>query len=940
MGEIQYLNESLWIYHWGHFLLFLSFIGALFATYSYYRESKALKFNQDESGWKRLGRIGFLIHSVSILSVIGMIFFAMFNEMYEYYYVFQHVNSQLPKEYIFSAFWEGQEGSFMLWLFWHVILAVVLIVRAGKWEAPVMAVILLAQSVILVMLLGIHIEWGNLEVKIGSNPLVLLRDVFDAPVFYNADYLSTIEGQGLNPLLQNYWNVIHPPVLFLGFSALIIPYAYAVGMMYTGWRQDWIKDSFKWSLFAVAIFGIGILMGGAWAYEALSFGGYWAWDPVENSSFVPWLTLVAGVHTHMIARNTGYSVRATLIFYLISFILVLYSTFLTRSGILGDTSVHAFTEMGLESQLLMLIAIFFLLGIGLLIKSWKSFRDHEKEESIYSREFWMFIGSLVLLFSAVLIIGATSLPVYNQIVQLFNPEYKGIVIKDPVDHYNKYQIWIAIFISFLSGCTVFVRYGSLPLSFAKWRKMGLILGVALAGSLIMVLLLERWISLYTWQYRLLAFSAFFVLLTNGYYLVNSLRMNIKLGGAGFSHFGFGLMIIGVLTSGLNKSHITTSFLNRDQLAGNEELANLTMFLQGFPVFLNGYWIEYKGDSVTERSRYFEMEFKRFNKDQQLAESFTLYPSVLMSNDKTQVVAQIPATRHYLTKDIFTHIAGLPPSKRDVEEAKALEDSLIYKTFVVTQGDSIVTDNYTVVLKSYTFQPNHPHFEKDRSDFAIQLNMEVFDRDIDTVYTVHPVLFMDNTLIMTIAELVNPLEIKIRAGADLMNELIKPDSEMNFGSISLKAGESGTIHGHSIRLAGFNRNPNHRMMDEENVDISIAARIIVDNQYEIEPIFLISKEGEPAHFNEFIPELGLHVRFVHINPQEEVFTFFAGQQTMDDNLKFPIEIAENAQRNDWIYLEARIFPGINLFWAGTLLMMFGFLWSLAFRLINQRKRVIS
>ncbi len=934
MEEIRYLNESLWIYHWGHILIFLSFVASLFSVYSYYRDTREMKLGISPSGWKTLGRAGFLTHAFAMLSVIGMIFFAMLNEMYEYYYVFQHVNSHLPREYIFSAFWEGQEGSFMLWLFWHIILGIVLIFKAGKWESPVMAVIVLAQAVINLMLLGIHIELGDYTAKIGSNPIVLLRDVFDAPVFYNADYLASIEGQGLNPLLQNYWNVIHPPVLFLGFSALIVPYAYAIGAMYTGWYKEWLDASFKWSLFGVAVFGIGILMGGAWAYEALSFGGYWAWDPVENSSFVPWITMVAGVHTHLIAKNTGYSIRATLFFYILSFVLVLYSTFLTRSGVLGDTSVHAFTEMGLETQLLIFIGIFTVLGFGLWLFHYRKIKEPKKEETVYSREFWMFIGSLVLLFSAVLIIGATSLPVYNKIIQLFNPEYKGIVITDPVDHYNKYQIWIAIFISLLSGLTIFLRYGSLPLNQNRKKKIAIILGSAIVVSILGVWVLEFWISLYTWQYRLLAFCSFFILATNTYYLFSSLRINLKLGAAGFSHFGFGLMIIGVLASGLNKSHITTSFLTKDQMVDNEELANLTMLLEGFPIFLNGYWVEYKGDSVTDRMRFFELEFNRFDNNEKLVESFTLMPSVLMSNDRTQVVAQIPSTKHYLTRDIFTHIAGLPPSKRDVEEARALEDSLIYVPYHVTVGDTFQSENFVGVLHSFTYKPDNPHFEGDRSDFAIQLNMSIEDRDIDTAYLVRPVLFMDNTLIMTIAEMINPLELKIRVGADVMSDMIKPDSEMAFDRITLKAGETASVHGHNIRLAGFNRDPHHRMLDKEEIDIAIAARLIVDDEHEAEPVFMISKEGVPAHFNEFIPEKGLHIRFVNINPQEEMFTFFVGKQQVDENMTFVVEVAEEAQRNDWIYLEARIFPGINLFWAGTILMMFGFLWSLLFRILRK------
>src|SRR5690606_32062162 len=126
----------------------------------------------------------------------------------------------------------------------------------------------------------------------------------------------------------------------------------------TNQHREWLKPVMPWASFSAAVLGIGILMGSAWAYEALSFGGYWAWDPVENTSLVPWLILIAGIHTNLIAKNTEYSIKSTYIFYLLAFILVVYSTFLTRSGIVGDTSVHAFTAMGLENQLIFFILLF------------------------------------------------------------------------------------------------------------------------------------------------------------------------------------------------------------------------------------------------------------------------------------------------------------------------------------------------------------------------------------------------------------------------------------------------------------------------------------------------------------------------------------------------------------------------------------------------------
>jgi cytochrome c-type biogenesis protein CcmF len=236
------------------------------------------------------------------------------------------------------------------------VLGLVVMKREKQWEAPVMSVLSFVQFCLATMLVGFAIG-GN---KIGSNPFVMLRNEFDLraqiPMLAidenYTNYLSFIkDGNDLNPLLQNYWMQIHPPVLFLGFASTVIPFAFAIAALWTRDVSGWINRVLPWSLFSAGIFALGIMMGAAWAYESLNFGGYWAWDPVENASLVPWLVLVAGVHTVLIYKHTGYSLHSSFSFLILSFLLVVYATFLTRSGILGDTSVHAFTDLGMNAQI-------------------------------------------------------------------------------------------------------------------------------------------------------------------------------------------------------------------------------------------------------------------------------------------------------------------------------------------------------------------------------------------------------------------------------------------------------------------------------------------------------------------------------------------------------------------------------------------------------------
>ena len=218
-----------------------------------------------------------------------------------------------------------------------------------------MVFVCLAQLMLSSMLFGVYLG----DIKIGSSPFVLLREAMQGPIFQQADYLKFItDGNGLNPLLQNPWMVIHPPVLFLGFASTLVPFAYAMGGMATRQYGEWVRPALPWTLFATAMLGTGIVMGAAWAYESLNFGGYWAWDPVENASLIPWLCLVGGLHLMHTWLKRKQSLPSAIILIILSFVLVLYATFLTRSGILGDSSVHAFTDLGMSGQLLVFLFAF------------------------------------------------------------------------------------------------------------------------------------------------------------------------------------------------------------------------------------------------------------------------------------------------------------------------------------------------------------------------------------------------------------------------------------------------------------------------------------------------------------------------------------------------------------------------------------------------------
>src|SRR5690606_23200706 len=541
---MEYYGENLLPGKLGHFFIVLSLVASALAVFAYYK-STVSKYETDKLYWKKLARFSFIADVVSVFAIFGILFFIIYNHLFVYKYAWQHSSLSLEFKYLLSCFWEGQEGSFLLWSAWHGILGLVLIFKAKEWEAPVMAVISFAQFCLATMIAGIYV-FGY---KIGSNPFVLLRNEMDAPIFSRPDYLSYItDGNDLNPLLQNYWMQIHPPVLFLGFASVIVPFAYAIAGLWTKKYGEWTKPALPWALFSAAALGTGIMMGAMWAYESLTFGGYWAWDPVENASLVPWLILIAGIHTLLIFKNTGHSLRATYLFLILSFLFILYSTFLTRSGVLGDSSVHAFTDLGMNTQLLLFLLIFVVPSLLLFAIKYKNIPHVVKEEHTSSREFWMFIGSLVFFLSGITIIVMTSVPVFNKIASLFTGEDTVLFTplamgEDSEFSYNRIQIFVGILIGLLTATTQYLKYKKTNSRFLL-KKIGWPLIISLiAGGLILAFgnidydkkgigyLGAIWLGVVCSVYAIVANLA---------YIWLGLKVTLNVSGGSISHVRFGL----------------------------------------------------------------------------------------------------------------------------------------------------------------------------------------------------------------------------------------------------------------------------------------------------------------------------------------------------------------------------------------------------------------
>jgi cytochrome c-type biogenesis protein CcmF len=920
---MNYIGENLLPGQIGHFCIVLSFVAALFSAIAYYFATQQRNELTEYAAWRKLGRIGFLTHTISVLTVIGMVFYVMTTKKFEYFYAHSHTDTELPFRYIFAAFWEGQEGSFLLWMFWHVFLGCILLWRGREWETSTLAVLSSIQFFLGSMLLGLYFGVGEHLIKWGSNPLLLLRDTQpNAPIFKQADYLAKIasSAKGLNPLLQNYWMTIHPPTLFLGFASTSIPFCFAIAGLWTRRYTEWLRPSLSWTLFSAAILGTGILMGGAWAYEALSFGGYWAWDPVENMSLVPWLVLIAGLHTHLVANATGYSIKATFLFYILTFLLVVYSTFLTRSGILGDTSVHAFSEIGLEWQLVLFQGFFLAMGLGALWKHRKQIPAPVTEETTSSKEFWMFIGALVLMMSVVLITFTTSIPVYNKIFAFFGkmfsfkaPSFTSPV--EPVAHYNKYQLWIGVFIGLLSGGAQFLRFKSLNFdSYQKTLYKHLIINLLIAGGL--TALAATWIDASAWQYLLLLFAGIFTVVTNLDYVIFFLRGHLKQAASVFSHVGFGLMIIGVLASGLNKHWISKNRFIMDGMtnAKEEQINKNILLLKGKAMpMMDGYEVTYTGDTTFGHTREFKVLFrKKDSKFEKVLDSFTLKPYILWNKGFEKIASTNPQTEHYWNQDVFTHIAALPPSEQDPKIRAQEEAALKYEKAQLVQNQSLTYQGWSILLEKVNFyRPND-------GGLAVGLKLKVSKGD--SLFSAEPLIMQQDGHLNNVPATVNELGFRFKMTDDFFEKLFPSETHLNYKTYSFKINDSVSVGKHKVRFTGFGQNPEHPNYKKEEGDMAFSAKLSVNEQV-AQPLYVI-RGNNSLTLKDGIPDLGLHFSIQKIDPVTQNVYIDIAQDVPQGQRVLSFAIADKAPRNDYIVLEAIVFPGINYFWLGSIMMMFG------------------
>lgn len=565
--------------------------------------------NRGNNNFLKIGRIAYYLLTAGMISISMYLLSNILSHNFQFTYIWEYSSRELPDNLLIATFYAGQQGSFLLWGVMLAIIGYFLMPYAQKkdYEPLVMGF----YSLILVFILLILIL---------KSPFDFVWESFPDQV---KEGFTPENGRGLNPVLQNYWITIHPPILFLGYSAMSVPYAFAMsGLMKKDFR-NWINVAIPWTLFATGILGFGIMLGGFWAYETLGWGGFWAWDPVENSSLIPWIISAALVHTMLVTKRTGGLIKTNIILAVLSFIFVLYATFLTRSGVLGDTSVHSFVSPGQIVYNLLVVMMVAFTGLALfgIFTRVKSLPDNKNQFNSTSKEFALSIGSIILLIIGFIVVFGTSWPV---IAPMFGKPQAAV----DASWFNMINLPLAILMLLVNALSIYMH----------WRRSTSndILKRSFAAMLFAVIftLSLMYFGVSGAQHNLLSFAIAFSLFINVQYIFRNLKY-FKLTGAYIAHTGIALLILGALTSG--------GYEIKEQVRLEE--GDTTQFL--------GYTIRHEGKRQIEKQWKDREKYEYDIVVEKDGESHTAHPVVYWSDfNKRESPFFEPGINSFITQDIY------------------------------------------------------------------------------------------------------------------------------------------------------------------------------------------------------------------------------------------------------------------------------------------------
>ena len=573
-----------------------------------------------------LPRSTLLASIVLVLTASAVLILLILQHDFSNGYVYGYSDRSLPLHYLLSSFYAGQEGSFLFWSVCSALIALVLM-RSRKGTPAVMTVFLLAHSLLLLLV-------------VAKSPF---RSIWEVYPQLPAGQLPA-DGHGLNPLLQNFWMVIHPPVLFLGFALMSVPFSQAIAALWTKDFDLLPRQGMGGVLAAVLVLGLGIMLGAYWAYGVLGWGGYWGWDPVENSSLIPWLTGVALVHTLVAQRRTGKYRRTNFLLAISSFFLVIYSTFLTRSGILGDASVHSFTDPGSTVYWLLLVFLGLIaaVGITMLVLRLRELSPAHAASGWLTRETLLAGGAIMLLLSAVVILFGTSLPIFSK--TRVEPAF-----------YDSTNLPLVIIMALLIGVSLLTQWEEQDLATSARKSWKALLAALLMTLVIVALGVRDGLS------AALVFTALFAILVNVESGVQGWRGGLLLLGGKLAHIGIALFLLGVISSGRYN-----------------ETARVSLPLHQ-PVETLGHALTYDGYTVRPDGKYdFQVTAMAGTR------RFVLHP--VMFDAPQQGVMRNPDIASTMTSDFYIS----PLSLENADDGATEEEHELAKGVAAMVGDARLT----------------------------------------------------------------------------------------------------------------------------------------------------------------------------------------------------------------------------------------------------------
>ncbi|OGF14873.1 MAG: hypothetical protein A2W00_05860 [Candidatus Eisenbacteria bacterium RBG_16_71_46] len=487
-------------------------------------------------------RWAFAAHAGALVVALVTLCALFLAHRFEYAYVAQYSSRALSPALTLAATWAGQEGSILLWAAFGALIGLALLRQPGRLAQPAMFFVSLTQAA----LVG----------------LLLIRSPFARNAIVPAD------GLGLNPLLEDPWMVVHPPVLFLGYAALMVPFALTAAALARKDYANWPRMVWPWSLFAVVTLGAGIALGGIWAYKVLGWGGYWGWDPVENASLIPWLVSVALLHGLLIQRTTGAAIRTSLALGIVAWVTVLGGTYLTRSGVLQDFSVHSFADSGINGPLIGILLGTTLTGAGLLVARWRTIATRDTTSPAVSRESALWLGLGTVLVLAALVTLGTTAPLLTAIA--------GKPAAVSTKFYEQVSLPLGIALVLLMAVAPALRW-------SRQRGVGWIAAMAPGLIAAVVLSLVAFLAGVREQ-AVLALTAFagLALGVNAAVTVKHFRRGWAFGAGYLGHVGVAVAVLGmVISSALGRSERVT-------------------LSAGTPVQALGYTLTYQGTTPGPR----------------------------------------------------------------------------------------------------------------------------------------------------------------------------------------------------------------------------------------------------------------------------------------------------------------------------------------------------